>query len=190
MSAGFTFSETMAGPFALGETDPDRGSAADTRLTMHATIDIDDIDRFIADPTHVGKLSGRVSFAPLGGDLRADSGVFNLFSPSDRPGLKLMVYELGLKSHYLAGAKHVHDDPGADLWKDTTTLFTRLHEGSDTSGPVVGAGILTLGVADLARLVSTMRVQGQPHEAPAVLAKFGRFFLGELWERYGRLARP
>src|SRR5215207_4181278 len=163
--AGFTFSETMSGPFALGETDPERAADADTRLTMHATIEIDDLDRFIADPRHTGKLSGRISFAPWGADVRAETGVFNLFTPTDHPTLKLMVYELAFShartAYYLAGEKHVHDDRGFDLWKDTTTLFTRLHPGSSTDGSVIGAGVLSLGVADLAKLVSTMRVLGQ-----------------------------
>jgi hypothetical protein len=193
MSAGLSFSETMAGPFALGESDPELGAAAETRLTMHATVEIDDMDRFIDHPEHVGRLSGRVNFGPFGDEIRAETGVFNLFSPAESPALKLMRYELAFhhagEAYYLAGQKHVHDEPGFDVWKDTTTLLTRLHRGSDQSGSVVGAGILTLGVADLARLVSTMRVLGQPHEAPEVLAKFGRFFLGELWDSYARLAK-
>jgi hypothetical protein len=191
MSAGLTFSETMSGPFALGVTDPDAAADAHARLAMHATVEIDDIDAFVGDARHVGRLSGRVAFAPFGGELRADSGIFNLFSPSEEPHLKLMVYELGFEHegqrYYLAGRKHVRDEPGFDIWKDTTTLFTRLHKGSDVSGEVVGAGVLTLGVADLARLVSTMRVVGDAHEAPRVLATFGKLFLGELWDSYSRL---
>src|SRR5688572_25873108 len=111
---GFTFSETMAGPFAMGETEPQRGATSDSRLTMHATIDIDDLDRFVADANHTGRLSGRVEFPPLGGEVRAETGVFNLFSPATAPGTKLMVYELALPGYYLAGKKHVHDGVGFD----------------------------------------------------------------------------
>jgi hypothetical protein len=192
MSAGLSFSETMSGPFALGESDPDRGATAETRLTMHATVEIDDIERFVADPAHAGRLSGRVSFAPLSEDIRAETGVFNLFSPSGEPTLKHMVYELGFEhagqAYYLAGKKHVRDEAGFDVWKDTTTLFTLLHRGTDTTGQVVGAGILTLGVADLARLVSTMRVNGSPQAVPEALARFGHFFMGELWDTYAHLS--
>jgi hypothetical protein len=191
MSAGITFNETMSGPFALGLTEPEAAARADSRLAMHATVEIDDIDHFVSDPRHLGRLSGTVAFAPLGANLRADTGVFNLFSSTDNPKLKLMIYELGFEHegqhYYLAGRKHVRDEPGFDIWKDTTTLFTRLHKGPDTSGEVVGAGVLALGVADLARLVSTMRVVGDAHEAPRVLATFGKFFLGELWGSYSRL---
>jgi hypothetical protein len=105
-----------------------------------------------------------------------------------------MVYELafshGGKPYYLAGKKEVHDDPGFDLWKDTTTLYTTLHEGTSKAGPVVGAGVLRLGVADLADLVSTMRATGARGvvESAEAIAIFGRLFMGELWDSYARMA--
>lgn len=86
------------------------------------------------------------------------------------------------KPYFLAGRKHVHDDPGFDIWKDTTTLYTVLHEGDDESGPIAGAGILSLGVEALTRMVETMRPDGDGLE-PAIA--FGKLFLGSLWETYG-----
>ncbi len=60
-------------------------------------------------------------------------------APTDDPKLKLMVYELGFEhggeDYYLAGKKEVKDDPGFDLWSDTTTRYTKLHKGTDKSGP-------------------------------------------------------
>ncbi|WP_412061643.1 patatin-like phospholipase family protein [Rubrivirga sp. IMCC45206] len=194
---GVAFRETMSGPFALAESDPEEGAATGTRsgttLALHASIAIPDIERFEADPDHLGEITGEVEFAPFAERLLVTHGRFNLFAPAaSGPGkpLKRMVYEVGFthagQPYYLAGHKDVRDDPGFDLWSDTTTLYTRLHEGSDTSGPVVGAGILSLGVADLARLVSTIRATGADGavaRAQAVGA-FGRFFLGELWDTY------
>lgn len=196
--AGLTFRETMRGPFALGEVDPESGRATGARagdaLALHATVRIADVDRFVADPAHAGEIAGEVEFAPLGGTFPASGGRFNLFEPSETPGRKRMVYELAFAvdgvPHYLAGHKDVHDAPGFDLWADTTTLYTRLHRGPDASAPVVGAGVLTLGVDDLARLVSTIR----PTDAAAAadgaraIGAFGRFFLGALWERYAAFA--
>jgi predicted acylesterase/phospholipase RssA len=191
---GISFREVMAGGFSLGATDPragrEAGEAAGTTLTMRAAIDIDDLDRFIADPDHAGRLSGTVSFPPVGDDLLASSGVFNLFSPGDEPGARRMVYELGLRHQgrdlYLAGHKEVKDDFGPDLLSDTTTLFTTLHEGPDASGPVIGAGTLRLGVRELKDLVGTLHATNAagPREAAEALARFGRFFLGELWKAY------
>jgi hypothetical protein len=107
-----------------------------------------------------------------------------------------MVYELGFqhggRPYYLAGRKEVRNDRrGTDLWNDTTTLLTRLHEGSDATGPVVGAGVLRLGVADLARLTSTLHVVNAkgPGDHARALGAFGRFFMGSLWETYGPKGR-
>lgn len=193
---GLTFDETMAGGFAMGETDPEAGRLAGERegseLSMHASVAIDDLAAFVDAPDHRGRLSGTIDFTPFGAGLHAPHGVFNLFCPSDEPALKLMVYELGFehggKAYYLAGRKHVRDAPVTELWKATTTLYTTLHEGADASGPVVGAGVLTLSVKELIALVSTMRVTGA--ESPAAearaLARFGGFFMGDLWDTYAR----
>ncbi len=193
--AGITFSETMAGPFALGESDPSAGEAAGkqsgTTLAMHAAIEIPDLDRFVADPSHDGRIAGHIDFPPFGEGMRAERGVFRLFSPTDEKGLTRMIYELAFEHkgqpYYLAGYKEVRNDRhGTDLWSDTTTLLTRLHSGRDSRGPVAGAGVLRLGVPDLGRLTTTIRVTNaaSPADQVRALATFGRFFMGSLWDTY------
>lgn len=191
---GFTFDETMSGGFAMGEADPqtgkDRGQLDGSELAMHAKVSIEDLDAFIADPDHLGGLAGSVDFTPFGVGIAAPGGVFNLFSPTADPTLKLMVYELAFehegKSYYLAGQKKVRDAAPLELWKATTTLYTQLHEGADKQAPVVGAGVLSLGVKQLMALVSTMRVtNAESHRQEAeTIMKFGRFFMGDLWDTY------
>ena len=191
---GFTFRETMAGPFALGESDPtagyEKGKAQGSKLKMHATVTINDVQTFVDDPAHTGRLTGCVDFSEIAKDMEAPSGLLQLFSPTDDPQHKVMVYELGFQHadqpYYLAGRKEVRDDPGIDVWKDTTTLFTRLYGGTDKSGPVIGAGILTLGPGELLRMVSTMRVVGGKPlgDQFQTFVRFGRFFFGELWDGY------
>lgn len=195
---GITFREAMSGPFALSEDDPEvgrrTGASTGTTLTLRATIDIHDLEQFESDPEHGGAIHGEVDFTPFDEAMPTTGGVFNLFSPGEEPRLKRMVYEVGFRhggeSYYLAGRKDVRDDPGPDLWRDTTTLYARLHRGTDVTGPVVGAGILRLGVDDLARLVSTIRATetGSLMERVETVARFGRFFLGKLWNRYAALA--
>lgn len=197
---GIAFRETMSGPFALAESDPEAGAATGQRtgttLALHASIAIPDLERFRAEADHAGEITGEVEFAPFGGRLGVTGGVFNLFERQADPGLKRMVYEVGFRhdgeDYYLAGHKDVRDDPGLDLWADTTTLYTRLHRGPSASGPVVGAGILSLGLPDLLRLVSTMRATGADGLADraGAVAAFGRFFLGELWDTYAAQAAP
>jgi hypothetical protein len=151
---------------------------------------VHDVDRFISDPDHAGSLTAKIDFAPWGSAIPAGKGVFKLFSAADEPRTKLMVYELPLEhdgeQYYLAGRKEVRDDPGFDLWADTTTLFTRLHRGSDSTGSVVGAGILSLGATDFAKVLASLRVIEADDSATKArtLAKFGRFFAGELWDKY------
>jgi cholesterol oxidase len=187
MSGGLTFRETMAGPLSLTASDPATGAAAAdaVELAIHCTIEIDDVDTFVADPQHTGSLAGTIDYGPFGGELTAMSGTFNLFSPGG-PGERIMEYRLAFThdgtSYLLDGKKHAHDDPGFDVWKDTTTLYTVLHEG-DENGAIVGAGVLSLGVEALTKMMATMRPTGDGHIEP--LVQFGKLFLGALWETYG-----
>jgi cholesterol oxidase len=191
---GIKFSETMAGGLMLGEGDcrdgEKRGRMAGDVFAMHAVINIDDMQRFITDPSHPGALSGNIDYSPLGNAIPCSHGKFNLFSPTDDPQMKYMIYELGFehdgKDYYVAGHKEVKDDPGFDLWSDTTTLYTKLHQGKDDNGPVIGAGVLTLGITELMKLVASMEVTHADSLADKAhtLTRFGRFFMGELWDIY------
>ena len=68
MSTSLTFKETMSGYFALGATDPaagvQEGKQNGTTLAMHARVSLDDLDRFLSDPTHLGSLTGTIDFPP------------------------------------------------------------------------------------------------------------------------------
>jgi cholesterol oxidase len=195
----------MAGPFSLGVAEPAegerRGRDEGSQLSMHGVITIDDVSRFIDDPDHSADLGGEIDFTAFGDAIAVRSGSFNLFSRAAEPDLKFMIYELIFEwdgeEYFLAGRKDVRNDPGFDLWTDTTTLSTVLHRGRDATGEVVGAGILTIGAGGLARMVSTMRASnaGSVAEQAQAVATFGRFFMGELWDSYrpvgwwGRLLR-
>jgi predicted patatin/cPLA2 family phospholipase len=191
---GVGFRETMAGAFQLGATDPQEGARAgtDTPLVMHATIHIEDIATFVTSPGHRAVLTGHVDFAPWGKSLPAQSGVFGLFSPSGDPALTFMVYELGLRhageDYYLAGKKHVRLGPPWRGWGETTTLYTRLHRGTDATGEVIGAGVLRLGIPDLLKLLRTVHASNAPstRSAAAAVGRFFKFFLSELVRTYLR----
>jgi hypothetical protein len=198
-SLGITFRESMTGPFALGEQEPAKGAERGTRersaLTVASTITVADLDAFTKDPKHAGSIQGEIAFTPFGAPIAASTGVFNLFSPAEEARTKLMVYEFGFehggKQYYLAGKKTVRDDPGFDLWTDTTTLHTRLHLGRDATGSVVGAGILRISLAEFKSLLGSIRAIDAPSPGLAVeaVAKFAIFFAGELWHTYGPLSR-
>ena len=189
---GITFDEVMSGGFALGETDTEAGAkkGANDILVMHGTVTIDDIDRFTTDPGHLGKLDVVMDWPSFGTGLPAPGGVFNLFSPTGDPKLKLMVYEWGVqyggKDYYFAGQKDVKVHPVLEVWHDTTTLHTQLHQGKDKTGPVVGAGIISLSFGELLKMGQHFKALNAPsaEAGVAAIAKFGKFFMGELWDTY------
>lgn len=193
---GLRFHETMAGGVKYGETDyrtgEREGHLTGEVLSINLTVTIDDLEAFIADAKHEGKLTGCIDFSPFGSGLAVECGHFNLFFPCDDPRIKRMVYGLKFshagESYYLSGYKEIKDDPGFDLWSDTTTLFTRVHAGNDSSGRIVAAGVLTISVIDISRMVAGVQVLGADSVTDKVqtLACFGQFFLGELWDSYAR----
>ena len=193
------FTETMKGHVTPGETDPVRGAAAAGRLKVafKLTIATDDLDAFLRLPEHQGTAMGEVQSAAVGGARPVERGVFNLFVFDQDPHRKQMRYRLfftdtGGQPFTLAGVKEVNDDRGPDVWKDTTTLYTRIYRGhvsadQEKAAALWGAGVLTLNEWDLARQLTTFRVEpGGLKTRLAALARFGEFFLGSLWDVYAQ----
>ena len=191
------FTEEMKGFVELGEADPaiasNLGRLRDQRLMFRLTIWIDDVARFVADAEHPGRAEGYVDCDLLGGRLKVVRGWFNLFTQEGDPTRRLMLYRLHLLDHggtalTFAGHKDVRDDPGFDVWRDTSTLYFRifaghLSSGDDRDAATMGSGVITIHLPDFAQQMASFRVHG-PHPAQALQA-FGRLFLGELWEVYG-----
>jgi cholesterol oxidase len=193
-----SFTEEMKGFVALGERDFDRGFRSGresrTALMFHLTITAEDIESFIADREHEAKAEGWVECEALGGRRPVERGVFNLFvdHEGDRRR-KRMLYRLHFRDGAedpltLVGHKVVEDDPGFDLWRDTTTLFTQIlrghvEEGAGGEPEVVAAGIIHIHIVDFARQLTTFRCD--PPSRLDALARFGALFAGDLWEVYG-----
>jgi cholesterol oxidase len=192
------FTETMKGFIAFGEEDFDRafrkGKRAKTKCMFHLTITMDDIERFIADEQHPGTAAGYVECEALGGRLPVEQGSFNLFVEAGEHGeRKLMLYRLFLadgEGHpiTLNGFKEVENDPGVDIWSDTSTLFTTILAGhveadGDAAAEVIASGILHILPTDFAVQLTTLRVE-PPHRVDAI-ARFGVLFAGDLWEVFG-----
>ncbi|MEU7016100.1 GMC oxidoreductase [Streptomyces sp. NPDC046385] len=192
-----SFTEEMKGYVALDVADPEEGRklgrARGQRMMFRLTITADDVDRFVADPAHEAGAVGHVECDVLGGRLPVEAGWFNLFTRDGDPTRRRMLYRLHLRDPggnplTLVGRKEVHDDPGLDVWSDTSTLYVRVLAGhvpadGDAAAPVLGAGVLVILATDFAHQMTTFRTSG-PHPARA-LEGFGRLFLGELWSVYG-----
>jgi cholesterol oxidase len=198
------FTEEMRGFMSFGEDDFERGAtlgrAANTSLMFHLTIETPAIDDFLADPARTADARGWVRSEALGGRRVVERGVFNLFVATDRPGERRMLYRLHFTDGVgtpltLVGHKTIVDDPGFDLWPDTTTLFTRLlaghtEVGEDESAELVASGILRITPTSFARQLTTFRARGAGAVGRlAALARFGLHFVGQLWTIYGKISR-
>lgn len=197
-----SFTEEMKGFFAFGAGDPATGERLgkdlDQPLMFQLTITSDDAQRFLADPDHLARADGWISSDLLGGRLRVEHGTFNLFVPGDEPDARRMLYRLFFADAAgnpltLSGRKEVRDDSILDVWLDTSTLFYRVLAGHVTQeqepmATVVGAGVAHIHPADFVHQLTTFRTTG-PRRVD-VMAQFGRFFMGQLWDVYGTRSAP
>jgi cholesterol oxidase len=185
---GIRFTEKMVGEVTLvasGETGP---------ASFVATVEADDADRFIREESHEAAIYGTVSVPALSPRaLSISGGRFNLFTKApERVETREMVYRLPLaaddgRRFFFEGHKTIHDDPGFDLWGDTTTLAVKIHEGSDASGELVAEGRLVIDPADFIRQMRTMEAPGARdlREKLSVIGRFGHFFAGRLFTTFG-----
>lgn len=201
-TATVRFTEEMRGYVAFGEpsfeTGYERGRNSDTSLRFHLTIKTPPIGTFVADPGHEAEATGWVRCEALGGKREVEQGRFNLFVATERPGERRMLYRLHFRDGVgspltLVGHKVIADDPGFDLWPDTTTLFTRLltghvESGEDEDAELVASGMLRITPLSFARQLTTFRASsGGTRDNVSALLRFNVLFLGELWRIYGKL---
>jgi hypothetical protein len=189
---GLTFSEVMAGPFALGPAAPllsGSRSTGEIRLTLRASLTIPDVARFVADPEHRGALTATIAVGDRMNDVPA-CGWFKLFAPAGDPTLKLMIYRARFDHegvpYTFHGVKEVGRRSVLRAWTETTTLNSRLHRGTDEQAPVCGAGTLRLTPGGFARqLLSFRPVDGTSASARVrAVSAFLLFFARELVDSY------
>ena len=198
------FTEEMKGFITFGETDYraayKKGKDDETSFMFRLTISITDVDRFVDEPAHPGAASGWIDCEDLGGQRPVERGWFNLFVDADDPRVSKMLYRLNFTDglgdpRTLIGFKEVRDDPGLDVWEDTSTLYTTIVSGHVTpdeepTAEASAAGILRIQVLDFARQMTTFRTSGPDVESRRkALAAFNRLFLGKLWDLYSPRVR-
>jgi predicted acylesterase/phospholipase RssA len=199
------FTEEMKGYLTPGEVDYDRGfrtgQANGTDAMVHLTIRADDVNRLIDSPRHEAVATGYFNCPAFGGQRPVIDGVFNLLVDNQDPDRKGMYYRLFFTDNNanpltLLGFKDVRGAPGSDVWTETTTLYTRILRGhvgpeGDGGASVLAAGIIRIHMLDFFEELSTFRVDGPSGAARAAgLVRFGRLFLGKLWDVYARHILP
>jgi hypothetical protein len=174
------FTEEMKGHISFGEEDPERGAREGhenhTRLMVHLTIEVDDLDRLAADAGRAAEATGWVECDALGGRSPVERGVFNLLVEEKDPEIKHMLYRLFFRDGVghpvtLSGFKTLTNRRGLHIWGDTTTLYTRLlrghvEAGEDPGAEVVASGILRIHPLGFLRQLATFRAGGRRSPGP------------------------
>jgi uncharacterized protein (DUF362 family) len=192
---GIRFSETMRGHLAQGvedfEAGEKRGREQGTPLSFDVTIEIESVSDFVKLSGQEARLTGTVSYEPLGGRLPIQEGQFTLFRPDVLSGKRQMTYSFWFTGkdgaeYSLYGYKVVYDDPGMDLWEDMTKLFTRLYRGKGKDRTPIGSGILHFKILDLPSMLLSFEVTNtdSPVTKIQTITAFAKFCYGAVGETY------
>ena len=119
------------------ETAARRGKDAGTSLSFTVTVLVDDVDHFVDDKEHRGRIIGSVLCPSLSPEpLEIFDGVFNLMRVDEATvESKRFDYRFSLgardgSEYYFEGRKIVRSDADLDLWRDTTRLFVDICKGA------------------------------------------------------------
>jgi uncharacterized protein (DUF362 family) len=192
---GLKFSETMSGYLAQGVADFEegekKGQEQGNSLSFDATIEIESVSDFIKLSGQEARMSGTLSYKPLGQNLPIRDGVFTLFRPDPASGTRQMTYFFWFtgsdgKDYFLHGHKVIHDDPGVDVLEDMTRLFTRIYHGRRIDETPIASGILTFRLLDFPSMLASFEVTNtlSPITKLRTLSAFVKFCYGEIRQTY------
>ena len=199
LQPGIKFTEAMRGYISTKVTDDyeaaaNQGQEDDSPFEFVLTIISPDLDHMLEEESHGAGMVGTVEAPALSASpLMVTQGEFNLF-PVDptRVDTRQMLYRMRMtskegKDYYFDGFKVIHDDPGFDIWSDTTTLYITVPDGEGSDGPVLAKGILRIPPSDFQRQMMTLQVTNAKSllERAKGSARFGQFFAGVLFDTYG-----
>ncbi|NMG06504.1 alpha/beta fold hydrolase [Brasilonema sp. UFV-L1] len=201
---GIEFTETMRGYFSTQVKEDyqraaHQGKQDSSEFEFTLTVISHDLEKMLTDENHKARIVGTVAASAISPEaLTVSDGEFNLFIiDPEQVNTRRMVYRMKMtaengKVYYLEGFKVVRDDPGIDLWADTTTLYITVYDGDSIDSPVLGRGILKIQPADFMRQMSTLRITNTDSVEQRLkeTARFGRFFAGILFNTYGGIFAP
>jgi len=197
------FSEQMTGFVTLDgavdyETGFRHGRNDDTRCSVSLVLEVTDVDAFLRDPDAKAIATGYVDCPKLGARCAVENGTVNILIDvvHRRHEFKDFRYHLLFRTTSgrlltLSGVKFVDDDGVIHIWRDTTTLFTKIFEGDVARGEEDRATTLAAGVLRLhffAFFKMLVLVRSEPPTTAAWIMgmwRFLSFFLGSLWQVYG-----
>lgn len=197
--AGVEFTERMAGFISPSitlpyETAARRGKEEGHACSFTVTVIIDDVDQFVSDTQHAGRIVGTVECPALSPDpLDIFDGQFNLMRVDEHTvETKRFDYRFSLgardgSEYYFNGHKVVRSDATLDLWRDTTRLNVDIGKGAQGQLGHIARGLLEIAPSDFYVQMQTLRGTGGRDAADRIRAvgKFGTFFSRELFDTYG-----
>ena len=181
------------------EAAGEAGKSDNDAFSFTATIIVDDVDRFVQNPAHHGRIVGSVDCPSLSPELLLISnGQFNLLHvDQDAVETRRFDYRMTLtdkdeRSYTFAGHKVVRQDQGLDIWSDTTRLNVTLRDGAHGDGPVRAKGLLTIAPTDFLRQLRTIKgIDGKNALSRMhAVSKFSSLFAGNLFDVYGGVFVP
>ena len=189
---GLAFRETMRGSVAVpgGAAGPERRG----RVVMRLGVELPDLRTFLDDPVHAARLSGTVEVEGLTrGPAAVDRGSLHLLARIHGSRRRTMDYIVPFVDDdgvgwLLQGSKLVYRRGLIGPWRATTRLDVALTAPGDRYDAMTPTGTLTIGVADVARLLLSLRSTGTAGVAGGVatLLRFGGFFSGRVLRAFLR----
>ena len=135
----------------------DQPLVADFHIVAHSLKKLTESDE------HEANLTGQIHCPHLSDEplVIGKGGKFNLLI-ANRGKVETwnMIYACrctaGGKDYFFKGIKTLQRRPGSNWWTDLTTLSVDLYEGDDETGKRVAMGVITLGVQDFLKQLSTV----------------------------------
>ena len=183
---GVRFDETMTGtvrlPAAVDAATPSR------RAVLSLSVRIPDLRALVDDPVHTAELTGTVHVAGLTArPAEVSDGRLHLLATVDGGPDRTMTYVLPFtddagRPWLLQGVKHVRRRWNTDPWRATTRLDVVVTGPDERYDGTVPTGRVTIGVRDVARLLSSVRATGSPagRRGVGTVVRFGSFFTGQV----------
>lgn len=169
-AVGLAFQARLSGSWEWERAGMD-AEHGPVRCELHITID--DVDRFLADPAHVGIVTGRIAVDGLTGAGGADvhNGVWNLFERGT--GLEREM-RFALPFHGKDGTLYVlratrllRPRSGLRLWAENTTLDFHIGPEAEPNAPALGRGVLRIGLFGVLSLAASLHATRAPNRAVA-----------------------
>jgi cholesterol oxidase len=192
---GLEFAVHMKGFVGLDMVDPQDGARQgredDARISAHLRMRLDDVTRFAVDPVHSGRAGGSLNCDVLGGQLFVE-GTVHLNVAGTPAGPLRDEYRLFFADGVghpltLVGSKPLRADVQFGPSPQTSQLTFRILAGhsepeQEPSARVVGSGVMSIDLLDLARQLASYRIgTADPARMAVTAARFGAFFAEGLW---------